>query len=296
MSKYLSINIDNFVILQQNIGNVQLMMTVNCLLTNVPMVFVFLEKGCQFGIQKKCLLKFPMTSMNTTQIWFTKLFQQWIAWCAAVSRSGELSSSFFLDYHVFKFKCYQVLITFQFSRLATPTDIDKVVIKNDPSQYGCFSPVGKQNGTQIIQLSDECFSERKIAHELMHSIGFYHEHARSDRDQYVNIHENCIREGNEDEFKIYPEALTYGLPYNHKSVMHYQTLEFTNKRCAPITSKMSGVTDFELGSAENLNDLDIQKLLKMYRCEETSKYHFYYGIWLFIELSFPTNDSDHLKS
>ena len=46
-------------------------------------------------------------------------------------------------------------------RPATPEDVDKVLIQNDPTEYGCFSHVGKQNGTQIIQISDDCFSERQ---------------------------------------------------------------------------------------------------------------------------------------
>ena len=157
-------------------------------------------------------------------------------------------------------------------RPATPEDVDKVLIQNDPSEYGCFSKVGKQNGTQIIQLSDDCFSERQIAHELFHGIGFYHEHARSDRDNFVEIHENCIIEGLEDQFKVHPDALTYGLPYNQKSLMHYRTLDFTNGRCAPITSKIEEVNDFDLGSAENITKLDIQKVFRMYNCSKASKF------------------------
>ena len=41
-------------------------------------------------------------------------------------------------------------------RLAMPNDIDKVLIQNDPQEFGCWSRVGKQNGTQIIQLSEGC--------------------------------------------------------------------------------------------------------------------------------------------
>ena len=145
-------------------------------------------------------------------------------------------------------------------RPATPEDVDKVLIQNDPNEYGCFSHVGKQNGTQIIQISDDCFSERQVAHELFHSIGFYHEHARSDRDKYIDINEDCITEGLEDQFEIHPEALTYGLPYNPKSLMHYRTLDFTNGRCATITSKIPDVQDIDLGSAENVTDLDIKKV------------------------------------
>ena len=116
--------------------------------------------------------------------------------------------------------------------------MDRVLIKSDISLSGCFSQLGRQNGTQIINLQDDCFTIVKIAHELYHSIGFYHEHARRDRDEYIEVREKCIKYGAEDQFRIYPNALSYGLPYNPKSIMHYPSLAFNNGECAPIISKV----------------------------------------------------------
>ena len=123
--------------------------------------------------------------------------------------------------------------------MATKDDVDKVLIKSDNSISGCNSPLGKQNGTQIIYLNEQnCFTVIIIAHELYHSIGFYHEHARRDRDEYIEVREKCIKYGAEDQFRIYPNALSYGLPYNPKSIMHYPSLAFNNGECAPIISKV----------------------------------------------------------
>ena len=157
-------------------------------------------------------------------------------------------------------------------RLATPNDIDKVLIQNDPQEFGCWSRVGKQNGTQIIQLSEGCFTKPKILHEIYHSIGFYHEHSRPDRDKYVEVHEDCIREGTENDFKIFPQSLTYGLPYEPRSFMHYKTLDFNNGLCATITSKIPGVKDKDLGSAIKATELDILKVKRMYKCGSSGKY------------------------
>ena len=42
-----------------------------------------------------------------------------------------------------------------------------------------------------------------IKHEMMHTLGFYHEHSRSDRDNYIKINWNNILEERKDQFSTY---------------------------------------------------------------------------------------------
>lgn len=42
-------------------------------------------------------------------------------------------------------------------------------------------------GRQQVSLADECIDYATIIHELMHVIGFIHEHQRDDRDSFVKI-------------------------------------------------------------------------------------------------------------
>lgn len=43
-------------------------------------------------------------------------------------------------------------------------------------------------------LAPSCFkSDFIIAHEGLHAIGFYHEHSRPDRDQFLTIHEQNVK-------------------------------------------------------------------------------------------------------
>ena len=43
-----------------------------------------------------------------------------------------------------------------------------------------------------------------IQHEIMHAIGFYHEHNRPDRDNYITVVEANVQEGKENNFDIIP--------------------------------------------------------------------------------------------
>ena len=55
----------------------------------------------------------------------------------------------------------------------------------------------------------------------MHAIGFYHEHSRADRDNYVKVQLNNIKPSKWDNFNKQIESHTYGLKYDYKSIMHY---------------------------------------------------------------------------
>ncbi|GLD55126.1 hatching enzyme 1.2-like protein [Lates japonicus] len=52
------------------------------------------------------------------------------------------------------------------------------------SELGCWSTIGRDGGQQVVSLSVYgCLDHGIIQHELLHALGFYHEHTRSDRDK-----------------------------------------------------------------------------------------------------------------
>lgn len=61
--------------------------------------------------------------------------------------------------------------------------------------YSCSSLIGHHEDPQTITLGAGCQFRGTIAHEIMHLLGFFHEHTRQDRDQYITVYEDNILDG-----------------------------------------------------------------------------------------------------
>jgi hypothetical protein len=63
------------------------------------------------------------------------------------------------------------------------------------------------------------------AHELGHVLGFFHEHARWDRDVFVTVHYENIKPGRESDYDWVPRTnwIVSSTPYDYRSIMHYRT-------------------------------------------------------------------------
>ncbi len=68
------------------------------------------------------------------------------------------------------------------------------------------------------------------AHELGHVLGFFHEHERWDRDQFIALHYEHIKPGRAGDYDWIPKAhwLVSSLPYDFRSIMHYRVCWASN--------------------------------------------------------------------
>lgn len=72
-------------------------------------------------------------------------------------------------------------------------DKDYVVIKqNSP---GCWSYTGKLGGGQVLNLSPKCVRHGVVIHEFLHALGIFHQQSATNRDEYITINWENIKEG-----------------------------------------------------------------------------------------------------
>ncbi|CAJ0607622.1 unnamed protein product [Cylicocyclus nassatus] len=89
---------------------------------------------------------------------------------------------------------------------------------------GCQSYVARlPNKVQQIFLGAPCRYIGTAAHEIGHTLGMWHAHARHDRDEYLVINLENIPEANHQQFRKETTRTNdnYGVPFDYGSVMNY---------------------------------------------------------------------------
>lgn len=147
-----------------------------------------------------------------------------------------------------------------------------------PSQkrMGCWSYIGRQGGRQQLSLqqpnsrSCNCFcSPGRALHEVMHALGFYHEHARADRDRYINIVQKNVRRGKLVNFATKSDDETSrNFDYDYNSIMHYGPYFFSKNKRQKVATIVPLKEGAVIGQREMLSKVDCMKINSLYNCFE----------------------------
>ncbi|KAF9417385.1 hypothetical protein HW555_005482 [Spodoptera exigua] len=139
--------------------------------------------------------------------------------------------------------------------ITNPSGIRQCVHSNEKAEI---------KGVQMIVFGYDCMSLGDIAHEIMHVLGFAHEHTRPDRDQYITILWDNIKPGYKKYFEIQniPKEED-GLPYDYASILHYPPRAFSKNGQVTVLAE----PNVKIGQREGLSEMDVEKVNMVYSNE-----------------------------
>lgn len=133
----------------------------------------------------------------------------------------------------------------------------------------CWTIMGRMGGLQMMSLGGEgCMIKATIQHEFMHVLGFYHEHNRPDRDQYLTIKWDKIHKEYCSSFAKCTNCKVI-TPFNAKSIMQYRTNSFPCDWSDPdIMFEKTANGDKRIPSDRELQPSDVENIKQLYGCKK----------------------------
>nr|AMO02542.1 astacin-like protein metallopeptidase 20 [Tityus serrulatus] len=133
---------------------------------------------------------------------------------------------------------------------------------------GCYSYIGKKGGLQILSLGKGCDYFPIVVHEFGHVVGLYHEHNRSDRDDYLTIHWNNIKKGMEIQFiKVNDSDFDTVDKFDYNSIMLYGERIFSKNGKLKTVEAKDGTELESLKKKYGLSHYDVLKIKRLYNCD-----------------------------
>lgn len=126
---------------------------------------------------------------------------------------------------------------------------------------GCSSGIGRGGGVDNLDLTYDCADMGQTQHEFLHALGFWHEQSRSDRDDYVSIVPENIKDGKLHAFNK-QKINSLGSAYDYGSVMHYPKKAFSKNKEDTVVAPPGII----IGQRNGASPSDIIQLRLLYQC------------------------------
>ena len=141
----------------------------------------------------------------------------------------------------------------------------------------CSSYVGRKGGPQEVSINSKCDNKGHAMHEIGHALGLWHEHSRPDRDNYIRIIWDNIKEEKLMNFGILSsdEFSTPSVEYDLESIMHYGPYAFSTDRGRLQTIHILPQVNLsdcamDMGQRRDLSYLDKVRANVLYSCASMS--------------------------
>ena len=161
--------------------------------------------------------------------------------------------------------------------------------------YRCCSYIGYIGcGRQGVSLAHPCITAGTVIHELLHSLGFYHEHSRPDRDQYIRVINQNIQQGAKENFRKFgTESInSLGIEYDFNSIMHYCENSFSVSKDKNTLQTHDPNATILCNGCE-LSPLDILQINLLYQCGQWKRLIFEIFFCNIIDCLWPADIANH---
>ncbi|KAK3093961.1 hypothetical protein FSP39_022298 [Pinctada imbricata] len=108
-----------------------------------------------------------------------------------------------------------------------------------------------------------------VIHEIMHAIGMQHEHQRTDRDKYIEMLWDNIRQGKQNE-NMKLEKTKDTNPYDIESLLQYGLFSFKKTRGYTMRARDKNL-EFLPDTANGLTFYDVMDITSGYQCTKNCK-------------------------
>jgi len=128
----------------------------------------------------------------------------------------------------------------------------------------CATYMGRMEGKKLVVLGKDCL-KTQIRRVLMMTLGFYPEHQRLDRDNYVRINYRNVANSGSYFAKVDSFDIKSLGPYDMKSVLQYPENYMSNNGISKTIEAVDG-TEL-LGNTESFSQGDFMKINRVYECK-----------------------------